>query len=146
MALGSLMVGWLAARFSKVSVGAVGLVIIGVMLGLTGVAPSFAFIIGFTFVLGLALAPVEAALTTLMQLGTPDRTRGRVSSAFGTFGSLAGILSMAAAGGAAELFGIPTVYLASGALVMLSGVLFGAAVKEPKPAPAQPVTASVAGE
>jgi DHA3 family macrolide efflux protein-like MFS transporter len=131
MALGGLAVGWLAARFSKVRLGAVGLVIIGIMLGLTGVAPSFVFIIGFTFVLGLALGPVEAALTTLMQLSTPDRTRGRVSSAFGTFGSMAGILSMAAAGGAAELLGIPTVYLACGALVMLSGVLFGVLVREP---------------
>jgi MFS transporter, DHA3 family, macrolide efflux protein len=146
MALGSLTVGWLAARFAKASMGAVGLVIIGLMLGLTGVAPSFVFIIGFTFVLGLALAPVEAALTTLMQLGTPDRTRGRVSSAFGTFGSLAGIVSMAAAGGAAELFGIPAVYLACGALVMLSGVLFSATVKEPKPAPSPQVPASLAGE
>jgi MFS family permease len=146
MALGSLTVGWLAARFAKASIGAVGLVIIGLMLGLTGVAPSFVFIIGFTFVLGLALAPVEAALTTLMQQGTPDRTRGRVSSAFGTFGSLAGIVSMAAAGGAAELFGLPAVYLACGALVMLSGVLFSATVKEPKSAPLPQVPASLAGE
>jgi hypothetical protein len=82
---------------------------------------------------------------TLMQQGTPDRTRGRVSSAFGTFGSLAGIVSMAAAGGAAEWFGIPAVYLACGALVMLSGVLFGVTVREARPA-ATPVSVSVAGE
>ena len=134
MALGSLTVGWLAARFTKVSIGTAGLVLIGLMLSLTGVAPSFVFIIGFTFVLGLALAPVEATLTTLMQLGTPDRTRGRVSSAFGTFGSLAGILSMAAAGGAAEWFGISTVYLACGALVSFSGILFGTLIREPRTA------------
>jgi DHA3 family macrolide efflux protein-like MFS transporter len=134
MALGSLTVGWLAARFTKVSIGAAGLVMIGLMLSLTGVAPSFVFIIGVTFVLGLALAPVEATLTTLMQLGTPDGTRGRVSSAFGTFGSLAGILSMAAAGGAAEWFGISTVYLVCGALVSFSGILFGTLTREPRTA------------
>ena len=138
MALGSLTVGWLAARFAKASIGAVGLVIIGVMLGLTGVAPSFVFIIGFTFVLGLALAPVEAALTTLMQLSTPDRTRGRVSSAFGTFASLAGIVSMAVAGGAADWVGIPTVYLACGALVVLAGLMFGVLGKDAKPAESSP--------
>jgi len=142
MALGGLSVGWLAARFSKVRIGMVGLIIIGLMLGLTGVAPSFAYIIGFTFVLGLALAPIEAALTTLMQLNTPDQSRGRVFSAFGTFGSLAGIVSMAGAGGAADLVGIPTVYLACGALVVLSGLLFGVLVKEPRPV--QPSQVSLA--
>ncbi len=134
MALGGLGVGWLAARLSKVSIGATGLVVIGLMLSLTGVAPSFAYIMLFTFVLGLALSPVEAALTTLMQQITPDSTRGRVFSALGTFGSLAGVISMAGAGGVADLVGIPIVYLACGALVVLSGLLFGTLVREPKPA------------
>jgi len=145
MALGGLAMGWLAARFSKVHLGTAGLVVIGLMLGLTGVAPSFVFIAGFTFVLGLALAPAETALTTLMQLSTPDRTRGRVSSAFGTFGSMAGMLSMAAAGGAAELVGIPAVYLACGAVVIFAGLLFGVLVREPRPArsPQGPISLAV---
>ena len=133
MALGALTVGWLAARFSKIRIGVVCLVVIGLMLGLTGIAPSFVYIMGFTFVLGLALAPVEATLTTLMQQSTPDHSLGRVSSAFGTFGSLAGIVSMAVAGGAAELVGIPVVYLVCGALVVSAGLLFGVLVKEPRP-------------
>lgn len=133
MALGGLAVGWLAVRFGKIRIGAAGLVVIGMMLGLTGVAPGFVYIMGFTFVLGLALAPVEAALTTLMQLNAPDQSRGRVFSAFGTFGSLAGIISMAGAGGAAELVGIPAVYLACGALVVLAGLILGATVREPHP-------------
>jgi DHA3 family macrolide efflux protein-like MFS transporter len=137
MAVGGFAVGWLAARFSKARIGAVGLMVVGLMLGFTGVAPSFVYIIVFSFVLGLALAPIEAALTTLMQQLTPDRSRGRVFSALGTFGSIAGMLSMACAGGAAELVGIPTVYLACGAVVMLAGLLFGALVKEPRPVPSQ---------
>ncbi len=136
MALGALTVGWLAARFSKTCIGVVSLITIGLVLGLTGVAPGYTYILGFTFVLGLALAPGEAILTTLMQQNTPDHSRGRVSSAFGTFGSLASIVSMAAAGGAAELVGIPAVYLVCGALVALASLLFGALVKEPKPAQA----------
>jgi len=146
MALGALTVGWLAARFSKTRIGVASLVIIGLMLGLTGIAPSFVYIMGFTFVLGLALAPVEATLTTLMQQSTPDHSRGRVSSAFGTFGSLAGIVSMAVAGGAAELVGIPVVYLVCGALVVLAGLLFGVLVKEPEPAPSSQVPANLAVE
>lgn len=137
MAMGALAVGWLAARLSKTRIGVVGLVVIGLMLSLTGIAPSFAYIAGFTFVLGLALAPIEAVLTTLMQQLTPDRSRGRVSSAFGTFGSIAGMISMACAGGAAELVGIPAVYLACGALVMLAGLVFGVLVKEPRLAQSQ---------
>jgi DHA3 family macrolide efflux protein-like MFS transporter len=130
MALGGLTVGWLAARLSKTRMSMVGLVIIGAMLGLTGVAPGYVYVVGLMFVLGVALSPVEAALTTLMQQNTPDRSRGRVFSALSTFGSFAGMISMAGAGGAAELVGIPTVYLACGALVMLAGLLFGALVKE----------------
>jgi MFS family permease len=134
MALGGLAVGWLAARLSKTRMSMVGLVIIGAMLGLTGVAPGYVYVVGLMFVLGVALSPVEAALTTLMQQNTPDRSRGRVFSALGTFGSLAGMISMAGAGGAAELVGIPTVYLVSGAVVMLAGLVFGLLVKEPQPA------------
>jgi DHA3 family macrolide efflux protein-like MFS transporter len=146
MALGGLAVGWLAMRFGKIRVGAAGLVVIGIMLGLTGVAPGFVYIMGFTFVLGLALAPVEAALTTLMQLNAPDQSRGRVFSAFGTFSSLAGIISMAAAGGAAEWVGIPMVYLVCGGLVILAGVLFGVMVEETKSAPSLQVPVSVVAE
>jgi DHA3 family macrolide efflux protein-like MFS transporter len=146
MALGGLAVGWLAMRFGKIRVGAAGLVVIGIMLGLTGVAPGFVYIMSFTFVLGLALAPVEAALTTLMQLNAPDQSRGRVFSAFGTFSSLAGIISMAAAGGAAEWVGIPMVYLVCGGLVILAGVLFGVMVEETKSAPSPQVPVSVVAE
>jgi DHA3 family macrolide efflux protein-like MFS transporter len=134
MALGGLAVGWLAARLSKTRMSIVGLVIIGAMLGLTGVAPGYVYIVGLMFVLGVALSPVEAALTTLMQQNTPDRSRGRVFSALSTFGSFAGMISMAGAGGAAEWVGIPTVYLVSGAVVMLAGLVFGLLVKEPQPA------------
>jgi len=133
MALGALIIGWLAARFTKARIGVISLVVIGLMLGLVGNAPSYPYVIGFTFILGLAIAPIEATLTTLMQQSTPDRARGRVSSAFGTFGSLAGIISMAVAGGAAEIVGIPIVYVVCGALVVLAGLLFGLWVKEPAP-------------
>jgi len=146
MALGALTVGWLAARFGKTCIGVASLIVIGLMLGLIGVAPSYAYVIGFTFILGLAIAPVEATMTTLMQQSTPDHARGRVSSAFGTFGSLAGICSMAVAGGAAELVGIPVVYLVCGALVVLAGLLFGMLVKEPEPTRSPQTSVSLAVE
>jgi DHA3 family macrolide efflux protein-like MFS transporter len=137
MALGALTVGWLAARFTKARIGLASLVVIGLMLALIGIAPSYAYVIGFTFILGLAIAPVEATMTTLMQQSTPDHSRGRVSSASGAFGSLAGIVSMAVAGGAAELVGIPAVYLVCGTLMVLAGLLFGTLVREPAPAASQ---------
>jgi len=133
MALGGLAVGWLAARFSKIRIGVICLVVIGLMLGLTGVAPGFVYILVFTFVVGLALTPAEAALMTLMQQITPDSSRGRVFSAFGTLGSIAGMVSMACAGGAAELVGIPSVYMACGVTVMLAGVVLGTLARESSP-------------
>jgi MFS family permease len=82
---------------------------------------------------GLALTPAEAALMTLMQQITPDSSRGRVFSAFGTLGSIAGMVSMACAGGAAELVGIPSVYMACGVTVMLAGVVLGTLARESSP-------------
>lgn len=145
MAVGGLAIGWLAARLAKARIGAAGIVIIGVLLGLIGIARSFGYILVFSFIVGLALTPVEATLTTLLQESTPDSSRGRVFSAFGTFGSLAGMVSMAGAGGAAELTGIPTVYVACGTIVVLAGLLFGGLVKEPaKPTPAPSIETELA--
>ncbi len=134
MALGGLAVGWLTARFAKTRIGAVGVIVIGLMLGLMGVAPSFAYILGYSLILGLALSPAEAALVTIMQQVTPDGIRGRVFGSFGTFSQFAGMLSMAGAAGAAELMGIPPVYVVCGAIVALAGLAFGVLVKEPEPA------------
>jgi MFS family permease len=137
MALGGLAIGWLAARFTKIRISVVSLMVVGLMLGLTGVAPNFAYIVGLTLVLGLALSPLLAATNTLVQQITPDGARGRVFGALGTFGHMAGLVSMACAGGAAEWAGIPAVYLACGAVVVLAGLLLGALVREPAPAASQ---------
>lgn len=141
MALGGLVVGWLSARASKVRIVSGGLAVLGLMVGLTGVAPSFAFIMGFTLVLGAALTPVQAALATLAQWTAPNSLRGRVFGALGTFGQIFGLISMGAAAGVAELVGIPAVYVACGVLVILSGAAFAALVREP----AAPAAAATAG-
>jgi hypothetical protein len=56
----------------------------------------------------------------------------------------AGMISMAGAGGAAELVDISTVYLACSAVVIFAGLLFGALVKEPRPAQSPQVPISLA--
>jgi MFS family permease len=140
-----LAIGWLAARLTKAHIGAAGIVILGLMLAFIGIAPGYVYIMAAAFILGLALTPVEATFVTLVQEITPDSSRGRVFSAFGTFGSMAGMVSMAGAGGAAELIGIPAVYVACGAIVILAGLLFGGLVKEPaRPTPAPPVETRLA--
>jgi len=131
MAIGAVGVGWLSARVRKVRIVSVGLAVLGLMLGLTGVAPSFACIVGFTFVLGVALSPVQAALATLAQWTAPGHLRGRVFGTTGTFGQIAGLVSMGLAAGAAEWVGIPAVYVACGVLVVLAGVAFAVLVSEP---------------
>jgi MFS family permease len=135
MALGAAAIGWLAARFSQVQIATVTLVIIGLMLGLMGIAPNFAFIMGFSFILGLALTPVEAVLVTLVQQVTPENALGRVFSSIGAAGTVSSLLSMGAAAWAAEWIGIRAVYLACGAIVVLSGFIF-ATVRVPAVQPA----------
>jgi len=137
MAVGAVTVAWLSARVAKVRIVSAGLAVLGLMLALTGVAPSLAFILAYTFVLGLALSPVQAALATLAQGTAPEHLRGRVFGTMGTLGQVASLVSMGAAAGAAEWVGIPTVYGACGVLVALSGVVFEAFVREPKALEAQ---------
>ena len=134
MAVGALTVAWLSARASAVRIVAAGLAVLGLMLGLTGVAPSFVFIVAYTFVLGVALSPVQAALATLAQWAAPGPLRGRVFGTMGTLQQVASLVSMGVAAGVAEWVGIPAVYAACGVLVIFSGAAFAVLVREPRAA------------
>jgi MFS transporter, DHA3 family, macrolide efflux protein len=141
-AVGGLAIGRLAGRFSKARICTVGMIVIGVTLVLLGIVPGFGHIILAAFICGLAILPVQAAITTLAQQLTPDHARGRVFSAITTFGQIALTVSIAGAAGMADLVGIRSVYVGCGVLVALAGVIFALLVKDPGPTQPGSITAA----
>jgi DHA3 family macrolide efflux protein-like MFS transporter len=132
MVLGGIALGFVVSRLRKNALIGIGIIVIGVLIAGMGAAPTLVFIVACCFILGLALTPVESALTTVMQLAVPDDRRGRVNSVMNALTTAASLISMAAAAGLGEVIGLRTIYIACGFIVLLSGLL---AFRIPEPAP-----------
>jgi MFS family permease len=75
------------------------------------------------FLVGLSVGPVQAGANTLSQTLIEDSMRGRVGGALSTLVSAANVASMGLAGVAAAAIGTRNVFLVSGGVVFLAGVL-----------------------
>jgi DHA3 family macrolide efflux protein-like MFS transporter len=161
MALGGVMLGFVAARASKKSLAAWCIVFIGGMIALMGLAPSSSLatlipdlrvgaaltemtvgqrllympimLLLYSALLGAALVPAQSALMTMMQLAVPDLKRGRVSSALNALTTAAGLLSMAAASAFGEVVPLRLIYVAAGVVVSAAGLVGLATLEEPAP-------------
>jgi DHA3 family macrolide efflux protein-like MFS transporter len=123
MAVGAVAIGLVVTRFKRRTIIGAGVMVIGLLIVIMGLSPVFALILGVSFVLGLFLSPVQAAVSTVIQLGVPDDKMGRVSSAVGTASSLAMLLSMAAAGVLGDVVSLRVIYAGCGAIAALGGLL-----------------------
>jgi len=123
MLVGGLLLGVIATRIPKSVLSGVGLLLIGVLFALMGFSPLFSMIIVESFVVGLAIVPVESALATIMQISVPDLKRGRVGSSMSAINTFGSLLSMAFASFFGEQIGLNNVYLVIGAFIFLSGIL-----------------------
>ena len=123
MALGALAIGFFAARFKKTMIIGVGVAVIGGLIALMGLSPAFVLVLGLSFVLGLVLSPVQAALSTVIQLAVPDDKMGRVNSAIGTVTSMAMLVSMAVAGVVGDFVSLRLIYVVSGIIIAVGGVV-----------------------
>jgi DHA3 family macrolide efflux protein-like MFS transporter len=121
MAVGAVAVGFLAARVKRATIIGAGVAAIGFLITLIGLSPSFILILGLSFALGLCLSPVQAALSTVIQLAVPDDKMGRVNSAIGTTGSLSMLISMAVAGAVGDMVNLRLIYVVSGTIIALGG-------------------------
>jgi MFS family permease len=161
MALGGVALGFMAARFSKRSLAGWGIIFIGGMIALIGLAPPFALVnlipglniegpvtemtigqrllhmplalLGYSVLLGIALVPAQSALMTMMQLAVPDLKRGRVGSALNAMTTAAGLVSMAVAATAGEFVELRMIYLAAGLIVAAGGVVGLRVLQDPEP-------------
>jgi DHA3 family macrolide efflux protein-like MFS transporter len=131
MLLGSALIGSLAARFKLTRIIAWSVALLGAAIAVCGTLSHYALIPVVTFVVGLSLAPLNAALSTLMQVAVPDDKLGRVSSVVDTTGTVSYLISMGGAAFLADALGIRTVFVAAGVITALAVVPVLTMMKEP---------------
>ena len=122
MILAGGLVATLAARFSASRIMTFCLVGVAIVVGGLSIVPNLVGLFIVLFAVGWFVTPLQAAATTLLQTGTPDKLRGRVLSAFQATTSTTTILSTAAAGIAADIITIRSVF-ALGAIVVAAGAV-----------------------
>jgi DHA3 family macrolide efflux protein-like MFS transporter len=134
MVVGGVLLGFIAARVKKKILVSTGIAVAGFFLAANGLAPAFPYIVGFSFMVGLAIVPAQSGLNTIMQMAVPDVKRGRVGSSLNAISTAASLVSMAFAAILGEWIGLRTVYVVFGSIVMLSGLLGFWLIQEPKSA------------
>ncbi|HUP28324.1 MAG TPA: MFS transporter, partial [Chloroflexia bacterium] len=98
-----------------------GLIVAGLGTLPLGYLPGYWLLVGAMFVVGLAVAPINTGVMTLMQIVVPNNQLGRVGGGIGTVSETASLVSMATAGLLGAAIGIPLVFLLSGVMCILGG-------------------------
>ena len=137
MLFGSVLIGNLAARFRLTRIIAWAIAALGVAIAVCGLVTQFIFILIALFIVGLSLAPLNAALNTLMQITVPDEKLGRVGSVVDTSMTLSYLISMSSAAFLADAFGMRTVIVAAGIITALSILPAVMMMKEPESLPSE---------
>ncbi len=125
MLAGSLAIGWLSSRTSGVRLISSGLLLIGVMVGLSGLLPVTAFwafaalSTGMGFSAPLFGAPITAMFQTLID---PAKL-GRVMSLYMTLSMLVAPIGLLLAGPLAERTGVATWFALTGVLLVACAVV-----------------------
>jgi DHA3 family macrolide efflux protein-like MFS transporter len=140
MVVGGLLLGVLASRVRKTVMCSVGMCLIGIAFASMGYSPTFYLIIGESFIVGLAIMPVNSALSTIQQMAVPDLKRGRVGSTMNAINTFASLLSMALASFFGEMIGLRNVYLVIGGFIFLAGLLSFWLLQEPSKVSPQHLT------
>ncbi len=100
-----------------------GLTIGGLLLLPIGYIPDYWLLVALMFGIGLGVGPINAGISSLMQIVVPNSQMGRVSGGFGTIIDMSMLLSVSMAGALGGWLGIPAVLLLSGLFCIGGGVL-----------------------
>ncbi len=133
MILGGGGVTALATRIKSTSIIILGVMLMGLFVGLFGMSRNIWLALAALFLVGLALAPVQAALSTLLQSTIPDDKRGRANSTMNTVITLTSVVSMASAGLLGDWLGVRQVFFLSGGLTVLAGIVAAVLMRAPRP-------------
>lgn len=115
--IGTLLVGAIASRVTPRALVLVGGVTAGLIFLIMVNQPLWYVAMGLIVLLGIAVVTFDVGLTTLLQLGSDDENRGRVSGLMQTVMAAAQLISIGATSLLAERLGAV-------ALLDLAGVLF----------------------
>jgi DHA3 family macrolide efflux protein-like MFS transporter len=119
----TLVLGAVAARFKAQRLAVVGLAAMGLCTLALVPASRLEHGVAIFLALGLANPVINIPLITWLQKWTPDRVRGRVSSAVQVGAMAATPLALGLAGWASDVFGTRSIFAAAG-LVTVAGALF----------------------
>jgi DHA3 family macrolide efflux protein-like MFS transporter len=131
MVAGGLLLGVLSSHVRKTLMSSVGICLIGITFASMGYSPTFYLIIAESFIVGLAIMPVNSALATIQQMAVPDLKRGRVGSSMNAITTSASLVSMALASFFGEMIGLRNVYLVIGGFIFFAGLLSFWLLQEP---------------
>ena len=141
MVISGSVVAILAVKLRAPTLVSLGLIGVGIAVGLLGASSEIWQLGLILFGVGLFVTPTQAGVSTLSQSLIEDEMRGRVGGALSALISGANVLSMGVAGVAAAAIGIRTVFVFSGLLAIVAGILAGLLLRdvdvrrEPEPAP-----------
>jgi DHA3 family macrolide efflux protein-like MFS transporter len=125
MLLGGLLMGGLGKRLPPRMVAVAAMVLLGVGIGLFGVAPVYAMTLVIMPFVGFTLPPLNASLNTMLQRGIPKEMLGRAGSVTDMAISLTNLISMGAAGWLGDLLGLRETFMLGGLLCLMGGVAMG---------------------
>lgn len=123
MVLSSLVVGnYLSNRPPKEFV-VWGLIVAGAATVPLGYLGNYWLVVAAMFIVGIAVAPINTGVMTMMQVVVPNNQLGRVGGGLGTISDTASLSSMALAGMLGAVLGIPLVFLLAGVMCILGGTV-----------------------
>jgi len=125
MLIGSLAIGGLSARFSGVRLISAGIILIGALLGVSGLLPSSAFWLFVVLCVAMGFSPplFGAPLMAMFQTQIDPSKLGRVMSLFMTMTMLVTPVGLLLAGPVAEKVGVAVWFAISGLLIAATGLL-----------------------
>jgi DHA3 family macrolide efflux protein-like MFS transporter len=123
MILSGAMVTALAAKFKPTALTSGGLFFSGLLIFPLAFVSQIWQIFPILFTLGLLATPLNAVISTLVQTAVADEHLGRIGSALNAVIQTASLISMFFAGTLAALVGVRSVFLISGLIVCLSGLV-----------------------
>lgn len=141
MVISGSLVAVLAVKLRAPTLVSIGLVGVGIAVGLLAGSNEIWQLGLVLFGVGLFITPTQAGVSTLSQTLIEDEMRGRVGGALSALISGANVLSMGVAGVAAAAIGIRNVFVISGVIAIVAGILAGLLLRgvdvrsEPAPAP-----------
>lgn len=123
MIISGSMVAVLAAKFKSTNIITVGLLGTGLVIMPIAFINHVWQLFVILFAVGLLIAPLSAAVATISQTAVSDNHRGRVSAAMNTTIQTASLVSMFAAGAVAAAVGVRNVFIISGIITFIAGLV-----------------------